>query len=56
MGDNRDNSTDCRVRPDFGTISLKSVFGRAGMIFLSRARAPNGDSSLLLERIGKIVR
>jgi signal peptidase I len=56
MGDNRDNSTDSRVQSSFGTIPVGNVFGRAGMIFLSREETPNGGASLRVGRIGTFVR
>lgn len=56
MGDNRDNSTDSRVQSSFGTVPVGNVFGRAGMIFLSRQDALNGGGSLRLGRIGTFLR
>ena len=56
MGDNRDNSTDSRVQQAFGTIPVGNIFGRAGLIFLSRTGDSNSGGSLRLDRMGMIVR
>ncbi len=54
LGDNRDNSTDSRVRSGFGDIPLESMIGRAAMIFFSAGHG--ADSGLRTERIGMFVR
>jgi signal peptidase I len=53
LGDNRDNSTDSRVRSSIGDIPLENMIGRAGMIFFSASR--EAGSALRTERIGMFV-
>lgn len=54
LGDNRDNSTDSRVRSAVGYIPLENIIGRAGMIFFSTGR--KAGSGLRAGRIGMFVR
>ncbi|WP_338690533.1 signal peptidase I [Bradyrhizobium sp. 26S5] len=51
LGDNRDNSTDSRMR-SMGTIPLENIIGRAGLIYFSRSP----DGAMRTERIGTVVR
>lgn len=56
LGDNRDNSTDSRVRTAVGYIPLENLVGRAGLIYFSRKPATGGELSVVRsERIGKFV-
>ena len=56
LGDNRDNSTDSRVRTAVGYIPLENLVGRAGLIYFSRKPAAGGEPSVMRsERIGKFV-
>jgi signal peptidase I len=52
LGDNRDNSTDSRVKSAVGTIPFENLIGRAEVIFFSRAE----DGVVRTERIGTLVR
>jgi signal peptidase I len=57
LGDNRDNSTDSRVRSAVGYVPLENLVGRAGLIYFSRM--PDSDraaSMVRTERIGMLVR
>jgi signal peptidase I len=54
LGDNRDNSTDSRVRSSVGYIPLQNMIGRAGMIFFSVGSEDDADPRF--ERIGTFVR
>jgi signal peptidase I len=57
LGDNRDNSTDSRVRTAVGYIPLANLVGRAGLIYFSRKPAAGGEPSVVRsERIGTLVR
>jgi signal peptidase I len=51
LGDNRDNSTDSRMR-SMGTIPLENIIGRAGLIYFSRSP----DGAMRTERMGAVVR
>jgi signal peptidase I len=56
LGDNRDNSTDSRVRTAVGYVPLENLGGRAGLIYFSRKPATGGEPSVVRsERIGKRV-
>ena len=56
LGDNRDNSTDSRVRTAVGYVPLENLVGRAGLIYFSRKPAAGGEpSAVRSERIGKFV-
>ena len=56
LGDNRDNSTDSRVRTAVGYIPLENLVGRAGLIYFSRKPAAGGEPSIVRsERIGMLV-
>jgi signal peptidase I len=52
LGDNRANSTDCRVLSAVGHIPLENVVGRVGMIFFSRDAG--GSGALPVIRYGRI--
>lgn len=54
IGDNRDNSTDSRVRTAVGTIPLENMIGRVGMIYFSASR--EAEQGLRMSRIGSFVR
>lgn len=54
LGDNRDNSTDSRVRSQVGTVPLENMIGRAGMIFFSMGSDDDADPRF--ERMGTFVR
>jgi signal peptidase I len=60
LGDNRDNSTDSRVRPESGGVGyvpLENIVGRAEIIFLSIDRDDKARPAVVrFERIGSIVR
>jgi signal peptidase I len=57
LGDNRDNSTDSRVRSAVGDVPIENVIGRAAMIFFSIEGAGKGEpSGIRFGRIGMIVR
>ncbi len=55
LGDNRDNSSDSRIAPEFGGVGFvpfESLIGRAEVIFLSNVEAKeNGRARLHLEWI-----
>jgi signal peptidase I len=57
LGDNRDNSTDSRVKSAVGTIPFENLVGRVEIIFFSRAEGENGaPATVRTERIGTMVR
>ena len=57
LGDNRDNSTDSRVKSAVGTIPFEYLIGRVEIIFFSRAAGENGaPATVRTERIGTMVR
>ncbi len=59
MGDNRDNSTDSRVRPEVGGIGyvpFENLVGRAEIIFFSINRDDPKQPAVRFERIGTVVR
>jgi signal peptidase I len=57
LGDNRDNSTDSRVKSAMGTIPFEYLIGRVEIIFFSRAAGENGaPATVRTERIGTMVR
>ena len=59
MGDNRDNSTDSRVRPEnggVGYVPFENLVGRAEIIFFSINRDNPNQPAVRFDRIGTIVR
>ncbi len=59
MGDNRDNSTDSRVRPEnggVGYVPFENLVGRAEIIFFSINRDAPNQPTVRFDRIGTIVR
>lgn len=59
MGDNRDNSTDSRVRPEnggVGYVPFENLVGRAEIIFFSINRDDPNQPAVRFDRIGTIVR
>jgi len=57
LGDNRDNSTDSRMRATIGDIPLENLIGRAGLIFFSIDGGSNGEpAGIRWGRIGTVVK
>ncbi|HKA81639.1 MAG TPA: signal peptidase I [Xanthobacteraceae bacterium] len=59
MGDNRDNSTDSRVRPEnggVGYVPFENLVGRVEIIFFSINREDPNGPTVRSERIGTSVR
>jgi signal peptidase I len=57
LGDDRDNSTDSRVKSAVGTIPFEYLIGRVEIIFFFRAAGQNGaPATVRTERIGTMVR
>jgi signal peptidase I len=57
LGDNRDNSTDSRVRSAIGYVPVENVIGRAGVIYFSIAGGGRGEQpGIRFGRIGTLVR
>ena len=59
MGDNRDNSTDSRVRPEVGGVGyvpFENLVGRVEIIFLSINQDNPDQPAVRFDRIGTIVR
>jgi signal peptidase I len=59
MGDNRDNSTDSRVRPEVGGVGyvpFENLVGRVEIVFFSNNREDTTQPAVRFDRIGTIVR